>query len=361
LSYIARVLDLGLWLERGGLGGRWPQASSLLAGGWRLANRGALGRRLEWPRGTRVVAVGGATLGGSFKTPVAIACAAECASQGIPTALVGHAYRGVPGAARLVTGDEPIEEVGDEALLAARLLRGSGALVVVGPTRRSAVELAARHARVLVLDGVSQTAPRRASLAVLAVDAQQPWGRMASLPPRGDLRASPAELIEACDVVVPVCDASADLDARNLGVDLRAREVWPSHAASAGATGEAQETGARLSWQVLQRTAVGLVTMLARADRVVRSLESRGVHPRVVLRGPDHGPLGPALELRAAKAAKELGLGLWLATAKCSLHIEHRAGAQGERAAQGLGARVATLDYGVKLDPRLRARLQALG
>src|SRR5580700_9814061 len=133
-------------------------------------------RSLEVPRGVRVVAVGGATLGGSGKTPLAIACARELAACGARVALVGHAYRARPGRARRALPDDGLAEVGDEALLAARSL-GSEVPVVVAPSRSLAVAEAARQADVLVLDGVLQIAPVRAALALLAVAAVEPWGR----------------------------------------------------------------------------------------------------------------------------------------------------------------------------------------
>src|SRR5580698_6080578 len=91
--HLRAVLHLGETLERGTL--RVP-FSGLLAGAWRLAMTRTLRRNLRLPAHVRVLAIGGATLGGSGKTPLAIACAAELARLGVPTALVGHAHRGVP-------------------------------------------------------------------------------------------------------------------------------------------------------------------------------------------------------------------------------------------------------------------------
>ncbi len=90
---------------------------------------------------------------------------------------------------------DPLDEVGDEALLASseleRLAGPSGrvARVVVAPTRAAAIDFAAGAADVIVIDGVAQTAPVPATLALLAVDADEPWGRAATVPPWGDLRA----------------------------------------------------------------------------------------------------------------------------------------------------------------------------
>src|SRR5580658_2515622 len=109
-----RVLGLDEALEQGTL--RLPGAE-LLTEAWRLAMARALRRKLRWPAHVKVLAIGGSTLGGSGKTPLAIACAAELARLGASPVLVGHAHRAAPGFARVVGGSDPVERVGDEALV----------------------------------------------------------------------------------------------------------------------------------------------------------------------------------------------------------------------------------------------------
>jgi tetraacyldisaccharide 4'-kinase len=293
----------------------------------------AVVRRLALPPGARVVAVGGATLGGSGKTTLAVACAAELARAGARVALVGHAYRASPAAARVVEGADAIEDVGDEALLAARALGPLGARVVVAPSRAAAVRLAARAAEVLVLDGVAQTAPARASLALLAVDAVEPWGRVRALPPRGDLRAPVAALLGACNLVVRVGDANELGDCRREEpyAEVRSRGAW---------------VGADLlTWDALRAARVGFVSALARPGRVTRAIERRGVRVRVAIRAADHGPV----PMRALREAHDKGgVDLWLATPKCALHLE--AGV----------VPFARLDHCVSLAPSLAARVRAV-
>src|SRR5580658_1099224 len=65
---------VGEALERGTLN---VPCAGLLTQAWRLATARAIARKLRWPAHVRVVAVGGATLGGSGKTPLAVACAAK--------------------------------------------------------------------------------------------------------------------------------------------------------------------------------------------------------------------------------------------------------------------------------------------
>jgi tetraacyldisaccharide 4'-kinase len=299
-------------------------------------------RRLTVPSHVAVVAVGGATLGGSGKTPLAIACAMELAAAGARVVLVGHAYRADPRRARFVSTRDALAEVGDEAILAARSLERLGGRVVVAPSRSAAMDLAAKTAEVLVLDGVGQLTPTRASLALLAVDAVDPWGARLTLRPGGILRAPASMLLGACDAVVPMGEGPADatvFDAAGSRPDL-----WPACVESKGAR---VDGGGLMTWEVLGATSVGLIAALARPERLLRSLASQGVVPRVVVRGRDHGPLGA----RACRlAAKRHGVDLWLATPKCALH-----------AAQELpGVPVAILDHTVALPSALRNALRGV-
>jgi tetraacyldisaccharide 4'-kinase len=318
-------------LERGHLRG---PAARLLSAAWGLVASHGVVRPLPFPPGVRVVTIGGATLGGSGKTPLAIACALELAAQrgGEDVALVGHAYRGDPRRPRVVSPHEDdLREVGDEALLAARVLAPAGVPVVVAPRRADALALAAERARVLVVDGVAQTRPVRASLALLAVDAAEPWGRAGAVPPAGDLRAPRASLLAACDRVVRVgTDPLAD-------ARLVSRGAWLG--------------GSLLPWDVLARLRLGLLSALARPDRIVRGLASRGVALQATVRAPDHGPF----DWRSSRATGSRHLvDLWLASPKCALHLT---GIELERFAR---APLATLDYRLVLSPRVREALALL-
>jgi tetraacyldisaccharide 4'-kinase len=300
-------------------------------------------RRLAAPPGAFVVAVGGSTLGGSGKTPLAIACAAELARAGARCVLVGHAYRAAPRRARFVQPGDRLDEVGDEALVAARALEPLGARVVVAPSRGEAMALSAREADVLVLDGIAQLSPARATLALLSVDAAEPWGRSRALPPFGVLRAPVANLVAACDAIVPM--ALADDHPGLERSDGLGRPMWPSGVESRGAW---DDRGVLLTWEAIRSLRVGLLVALGRPERLVRALARRGVFPRAIVRGRDHGPLA----LRdAARRSQAHGIDVWLATPKCALHADP--------ALPGLA--VAVLEHSVLLNPLLRNRLRAIG
>jgi tetraacyldisaccharide-1-P 4'-kinase len=312
------VIDLGARVARALESGevRRSLATVGLARAWGAVSSRSVVRSLDVPAHVRAVCVGGATLGGSGKTPLAIACALEYAARGERVALIGHAYRARPHAARVVRCEDSIDDVGDEALVCARALAPTKASVVVGPTRRAAIELATTFADRLILDGVAQTAPLRSHLALLAVDASEPWGAD-DVPPLGDLRAPKGALLDACDTVVAVADP---LGSGSPPAGARVVEI-----ASSGVHVE----GEGVSWRALRGVDVGLVTALARGDRIARFLALRGVTPRCIVTGRDHVTPKP----RPATAHPKVAL--WLASAKCASHLPPTLS----------GIPVATIDY----------------
>ena len=289
-------MEAGVW--------RGPLARGL-ASAWGVVAARSIARPLVWPAHVQVLAIGGATLGGSGKTPLAIACTRWLAAHGVRAAYVGHAYRARPGRARRVGQDDAVAEVGDEALLAARLL-AERAEVVVAPSRQAAVELAALDADVLVLDGVLQTEPRRASLALLALpsdaDGDDPWAR--ALPPAGDLRAPREALLAACDHPVWL---RSEIDDAGSAAPL----VAQVH--SRGAFVE----GKLLPWSALAPLRLGLFTALARPSRLLQALVRRGLTPVKHVCATDHGPAPPNRRFLSPG-----GIDLWLASPKCALHLE---------------------------------------
>jgi len=324
-------MELGAWmarrLERGAPGGWLARLGSRT---WSATMR--LDRPLRWREGARVIVVGGATVGGSGKTPLAIACAEVLHGAGARVAVVGHAYRAHPGRARRVSPQDDVREVGDEALECAGRLWGRGVPVVVGRSRQAALDLALDMADVAVVDGPCQTTPGRASLALLAVDASSPWGS-GLCPPQGDLRAPPPVLLAETDRVVAIGAGSLPG-----GVDFDRAEV-----VSDGAHLDGRLRG----WEELRRFRVGLLTAIARPQRVVAMLEEHGVRPTVTIHGADH---------RAARRERlRPGMvDLWLCTPKCRTHLGPPPAVV--PAFEG-AVPVATLDYSLRLGESLKRAL----
>ncbi len=214
----------------------------------------------------------GSTLGGSFRTPVAIALCQRFVLEGARPVLVGHGYGGTTRRARVVSSTDRVTEVGDEALLAARAL---SVPVVVAPTWRAAIRLAETLGDLLVLDG-----SHRAHERVLSLDAAAPWGSRRRFPV-GDLRASPAWLLEASTYVARV----------RAEVDVPVVEG-----------------------------PVAVVTCIARPSRFVRSLSDLPISRVVEL--PDHG--GPDAGRRAERALAGARFDVVLCTEKCASSLPAR-------------------------------------
>ncbi len=283
--------QLASWLETGRLSGPLTERlATLLAP---TLSR-ALVRPLSAPSDLPIVCVGGATLGGSGKTPLAIACARHLAARGREVVLVGHAYRTRLRRACVVHPSDPIGLVGDEARVCARALGEGSARVVVGPTRQAAVDAALRlrpRPDVLVLDGplAVQGKGSARTLSLLAVDAEQPWG-CGRVVPAGDLRAPEEALRATAQHLVAV---------------------------SAVPTGVRWSSGERSSLGVLRARRVGLFTALARPERLVRALAQAGVVCSDVVSVRDHGPLGGARGRFCSTKVEA-----WMASEKCALHLE---------------------------------------
>lgn len=259
--------------------------------------------RLERPLTVRKpsLCIGGATLGGSGKTPLAIACARELERMGHRVAIVGHAYGAkAPRVARAVRADDDVAVVGDEAIECARV----GLRVFVAREKQNAIDAAQNEADVIVLDGPVQIAPARATLALLAVDAHAPWGSGAC-PPLGDLRAPRAALASATDHII--------------------------------ATGTSSFESILLAWAALRTLRLGLATAIARPERVVRFLESRMLEPRRVVFGADHARL---------EIPRDRHIDLWLTTAKDAPRIR-------------TSEPIAVIDYHLNLPPTVRDLLRS--
>lgn len=244
-------------------------------------------RRVRLPARALTIGVGGALLGGSGRTPLALAIAAWCAPRG-RIALISHGYGGRARAPTRVSAAHGVADVGDEAALAFERLRPLGVAVWSGP-RQATLHAAAAESDVLVLDGLLQTTPKPLTLSLLALSGEAPWGS-ARVWPRGDLRATRARLQDACDAQVWLRDEQ-DADAWS----ARTRLTLPTDAPSA-------------------RESV-LVLAEARSDRLLGALTARGHHFAHIVRLPDHhahrAPLPRCLrDARAVFASEKGAVGL---------------------------------------------------
>ena len=328
---LARVRRAVASALEGGSGG--PRALSP-AWSW-LSTRGA---PLVASPGTLLVPVRGATLGGSWKTPVAIALTRALHERGEPAGLGAHAYGGSLRGARRVHAIDDVREVGDEALLAARSLHAS-VPIVAGHRRDDVAHVLASHARILVLDGHARRSGRGHAV-VLALDAERPFGS-GELVPRGDLRAPPAELTRDARWVLAIRDQLADDVPRIAStLDCTYDVSLPSGL-----------EGARLA----------VVTAVARPSRVLASLARRGARVVGHVALADHG--GPWARAVAERGLRRLaGFDAIVTTEKCATWLPRSlAGRPVETIALHLALPSALVDEVIALARTLgRASLPAL-
>jgi len=251
-----------------------------------------------------VIGVGGATLGGSGKTPVAAALALALSAHR-RVAVAATAYRARASRELVVRVDDDPRAVGDEALALARSLVPHGITVVGGGDRSSVLALAASIAPLVIADGLLQARPHRLALSVLVLDGSAPWGSGAC-PPAGDLRADPAKLLDACDVIL--LGASSGRAPWQVRDDRRVL-VW--HSALLGAR---TPSGKLVGVEALASLRLGVTLAIARPERVLRELAEHGIHPATVRLSADHAQ-------PAANGSIPSGLDAWLTTDKCKTKL----------------------------------------
>ncbi len=328
-------------LEQGSPSLSWRSAA---ARAYAAVIRSHLARPLVLPLAARVLGVGSATLGGAGKTPVAVQLAADLRTRGDPVAFVGHAYRAHPQFARMVSPDDDVRDVGDDALVAANALHPLGVPVWVAPSRNEAVAAAARHARTIVVDGLLQARPTPLFRSLLVLDARAPFGS-GSCPPAGDLRGAPQDLVSLCDEIVLVRDPLGPPPAA-LPAHLPSR---PARSAWIDIVGALDPQGTPMSVENLRSARVGLLTLVGRAHRVLASLAHRGIVPACHWTGPDHGSLGLRDRFSLRSISARFRLDGWLVTPKCRPHLSP----------WDLGAPLWTLDVRARLDPSPQAVLES--
>ncbi len=287
-------------------------------------------RPVALPKGAAVIGIGGATLGGSYKTPLVLEVARSLAGQGRRVAVAAHGYGSDAGRAVRVDPVAPVRSVGDEASWLARELCAHRVPVFSGRRRARVLEEAARVADVVVADALLQTVPERLSLSILSLDAESPWGAGAC-PPRGDLRAAPDRLLSCTDVVALVQSGPARPAPGPLPSGIAV------HVLSSRVLGARRADGELVPLRDLGRLRVGVVLAIARPDRVLESLRAEGIAAEAVRIFADHST--PRARARASHPDVEV----WLTSAKCATKL----------GAVYAGKPLLALDHRVDLSPGL--------
>ncbi len=162
-----------------------------------------------------VICVGNLTLGGTGKTPVAIAILNRLTALGHSPAALTRGYGGRERGPAAVTADHDARAVGDETLLLAR-----SAPVIVARDRPAGARLALEHgADAVVMDDGHQNPSLYKDLSLVVVDAEAGWGANRVFP-AGPLREPVAAGLDRADAVIAMtAGPDAFVDYARLGLD----------------------------------------------------------------------------------------------------------------------------------------------
>jgi len=163
-----------------------------------------------------VVCIGNLTLGGTGKTPIAIAALETFNERKITAHAVTRGYGGsLTGPVRVDPGRQTAEETGDEPRLLARVAPTWISRDRVFGARQAGVA----GAKAIVLDDGYQNPRLGKDFSILVVDGVAGWGN-GRVFPAGPLREPVAAgLARAQAVIVMMPDADSDPDLRTLGLD----------------------------------------------------------------------------------------------------------------------------------------------
>ena len=295
-------------------------------------------RRLgRWFRGGRgrpscaVLSVGGLTVGGSGKTPVAAALALGLHRRGRRVALASRGYGGDNTRAVLVVSDgrclfSSVGEAGDEALLLAA--HAPGVPVLIGRDRL----VVGHHAvssfdtEILVLDDGFQHHRLARDLDVVCIDGRAGLGNRRVLP-AGPLREPCSALRDAdwlCVVDGGVVDGDGD-EGGAAGTSEKEADLIADFVASGRRVLRARRAPRDLTSLDRKRReplsslvgrSVGLLAGVGRPGSVRRTLESLGARICAERLFPDHHAYRPADLESLDPAARE-----WITTEKDALKI----------------------------------------
>jgi tetraacyldisaccharide 4'-kinase len=261
-----------------------------------------------------VVCVGNPTVGGSGKTPLALALAARARRMGLKPGFLSRGHGGASSHPQIVDPERHSSRlVGDEPLLLAA--RGP---VAVGRDRVAGARLlAAEGCDLAIMDDGFQSGQIHADYALLVIDARFGLGNGGTLP-AGPLRAPFEEQLLHADAVLRMGEGEgADAPLR-----LAARAAKPVFDAVARPVDAGRMAGRR----VLAFAGIGL------PERFFETLRQAGAEIVVTRAFPDHHDYAPhqLADLAEEAAAQDLHL---VTTAKDGVRISDRLAPPGFREA----------------------------
>lgn len=250
-------------------------------------------RRQRHRAGVPVICVGNINIGGTGKTPAAIAIAQRLTGMGVAVHIVTRGYGGsLAGPVRVDERRHSANQTGDEPLLLAAF-----APTWVARDRAAGVRAAeAAGADLVILDDGFQNPALVQDLGIVVVDASRGFGNGRCLP-AGPLREPVAVGLGRADLVLAIGppDAQAAFAA-----------AWKQHlpAGLPLATGDLRPLATGMIWQGLRLLAFAGIGNPAKFFATVRTLGAELVN---ALPLEDHQPLTEALMARLVRDAASAG------------------------------------------------------
>ena len=252
-----------------------------------------------------VISVGGLTVGGSGKSPIAAEVSRTLLGAGLRTALLSRGYGRPRGDSLVVVSDgrsvlAHAGEAGDEPVMLARAIPGLIVIVCADRARAGRLAIARYGAETLVLDDGFQNRGLRKDFEIVTVDGRRPFGN-GRLLPAGPLRMPASEIARADVVVITKLGGDDDPAPLREALAAQARGAQIFEGRTVPVELRDLETGKALPLDAMRGRRVAAMCGVADPESFVQILDGEGMAVAERFFFADHHVYGPE-DLRRVRA-----------------------------------------------------------